>query len=148
MPMYAITATGSETAAGDMLEMKAPSDAALIIHQILISQSTEAGDPVRSNTWKLMTFVFPPSHEDILSPSLSGSAFRPSEDFRAVCASQVTAVRRREWDARPVRAGAQHGCTIGRCLHALDGPCGTRVRRTQQTGQQDGNGRRARQGRA
>lgn len=42
--MYSVVATGSETAAGDMLEMLAPSDAVLVIHAIHISQSTESGD--------------------------------------------------------------------------------------------------------
>lgn len=42
--MYSVIATGSETAAGDMLEMLAPADAALVLHSLHISQSTEAGD--------------------------------------------------------------------------------------------------------
>lgn len=42
--MYTAIATGSETAAGDMLEMLAPADAVLVLHSLSISQSTEAGD--------------------------------------------------------------------------------------------------------
>jgi hypothetical protein len=42
--MYSVIAAGSETAAGDMLEMAAPADACLVLHSLYISQSTEAGD--------------------------------------------------------------------------------------------------------
>lgn len=42
--IYSVIATGSETAAGDMLEALAPADAVLVIHELTITQSTEAGD--------------------------------------------------------------------------------------------------------
>lgn len=41
---YSITASGAETAAGDFLEIIVPSDAAMILHQVTVSQSTDAGD--------------------------------------------------------------------------------------------------------
>lgn len=41
---YSINASGSETAAGDFLEILCPADAAMILHQVTITQSTDAGD--------------------------------------------------------------------------------------------------------
>lgn len=42
--VYKINASGSETAAGDFLEILVPSDAAMSLHQVTVTQSTEAGD--------------------------------------------------------------------------------------------------------
>lgn len=43
--MYVGEFTGvAKTAAGDMIELIAPSDAVLVIHEVKVTQSTEAGD--------------------------------------------------------------------------------------------------------
>lgn len=42
--VYTVTASGSETAAGDFLEILVPADAAMILHQVVVTQDTEAGD--------------------------------------------------------------------------------------------------------
>lgn len=41
---YSVFASGAETAAGDFLEILVPSDAAMILHQVVVTQSSEAGD--------------------------------------------------------------------------------------------------------
>jgi hypothetical protein len=42
--VYTIEASGAETAAGDFLEILCPSDSVMKLHQVVITQSTEAGD--------------------------------------------------------------------------------------------------------
>lgn len=41
---YSISGQGAETAAGDLLEIIVPSDAAMKLHQVTVTQTSEAGD--------------------------------------------------------------------------------------------------------
>jgi len=42
--VYSISASGAETAAGDFLEILVPSDAVMKLHQVTVTQSSDAGD--------------------------------------------------------------------------------------------------------